>query len=284
MGWGTGRCRSTVASLGCWDTHVTPPAAGCPSLYRYLADIWPRTSSSERDGRTGTFFLPDQEDPTDHRLRFARVFSRVRGFSARKRRLSAHAPLAHAMQHSAMGTGWLTLWREDYMVFVYLLVAILGVGAAIFAVQNPDLVAVHFLSWRTVELPVSLIILLSAFVGIVAASISAFAQQIQLERRIRKLQRRLAELSASETSPPYIVRPAPFLSVRGTVTDTNQRRLFRECHPVLEAGAPEGQGGVRQGSPGLTDAAGRALAGARAGAQAPRGDRGHLRLRADRAR
>ena len=36
-----------------------------------------------------------------------------------------------------------------------LLVAMLGVGAAIFAVQNPDLVAVHFLSWRTVELPVS---------------------------------------------------------------------------------------------------------------------------------
>ena len=93
------------------------------------------------------------------------------------------------------------------MVFVYLLVAMLGVGAAIFAVQNPDLVAVHFLSWRTVELPVSLIILLSAFVGIVVASISAFAQQIQLERRIRKLQRRLAELSATETSPPYVVRP-----------------------------------------------------------------------------
>jgi uncharacterized integral membrane protein len=93
------------------------------------------------------------------------------------------------------------------MVFVYLLVAMLGVGAAIFAVQNPDLVAVHFLSWRTVELPVSLIILLSAFVGIVVASISAFAQQIQLERRIRKLQRRLAELSATETSPPYVARP-----------------------------------------------------------------------------
>jgi len=111
------------------------------------------------------------------------------------------------MQHSALGTGWLTPWREDYMVFVYLLVAMLGVGAAIFAVQNPDLVAVHFLSWRTVELPVSLIILLSAFVGIVVASISAFAQQIQLERRIRKLQRRLAELSATETSPPYVVRP-----------------------------------------------------------------------------
>jgi len=94
------------------------------------------------------------------------------------------------------------------MLFVYLVVAILGVGAAIFSLQNPDMVTVHFLGWRTIELPVSLIILLSAFVGIVVASISAFAQQFQLERRIRKLQRRLAELSASEASPPYVVRPA----------------------------------------------------------------------------
>src|SRR5712692_1724264 len=93
------------------------------------------------------------------------------------------------------------------MLFVYLLVAILGVGAALFTLQNPDMVAVNCLGWRTVELPVSLVILLSAFVGIVVASISAFAQQIQLERRIRKLQRRLAELAPSETSLPYMVRP-----------------------------------------------------------------------------
>jgi uncharacterized integral membrane protein len=92
------------------------------------------------------------------------------------------------------------------MLFVYLLVAILGVGAALFTLQNSDMVAVNFLGWRTVELPMSLVILLSAFVGIVVASISAFAQQIQLERRIRKLQRRLAELSP-ERSSPYVVRP-----------------------------------------------------------------------------
>jgi uncharacterized integral membrane protein/hemerythrin superfamily protein len=93
------------------------------------------------------------------------------------------------------------------MLFVYLLVAILGVGAALFTLQNHDMVAVNFLQWRTVELPVSLVILLSAFVGILIASISAFAQQIQLERRIRKLQRRLAELAPSATSPPYMVSP-----------------------------------------------------------------------------
>jgi len=150
------------------------------------------------------------------------------------------------------------------MLFVYLLVAILGVGAAIFAVQNPDLVAVHFLSWRTVELPVSLIILLSAFVGIVVASISAFAQQIQLERRIRKLQRRLAEFSTSETSPPYLVRPVGrhrFLQsaapsptpIRGGGYSVNAIQYLKQEHQkakaafdkVLQA-SPQQRGGLWQ--------------------------------------
>src|SRR3989441_1568770 len=205
MGWGTGRCRSTVASLG---VGITRDSAGCRAAPHYTA-TWP-TSGGGPHPASSTAGLVLSSCPTRKtRLTTACVSwlfsSASEAFRARKRGLSARAPLAHAMQHSALGTGWLTPWREDYMVFVYLLVAMLGVGAAIFAVQNPDLVAVHFLSWRTAELPVSLIILLSAFVGIVAASISAFAQQIQLERRIRKLQRRLAELSVSETSPPYIV-------------------------------------------------------------------------------
>jgi hypothetical protein len=50
----------------------------------------------------GTFFLPDQEDPTDHRLLSVSVCSRVRGFSAEKLELFTRAPLAHAMQYSRM--------------------------------------------------------------------------------------------------------------------------------------------------------------------------------------
>lgn len=149
------------------------------------------------------------------------------------------------------------------MVFVYLLVAILGVGAALFTLQNTDMVAVNFLSWRTVELPMSLIILLSAFVGIVVASISAFAQQIQLERRIRKLQRRLAELSASETSPPYMVRPVArprFLRstaptptpIRGEYS-VNAIQFLKQEHQKARAafdkvlhGSPQQRGGLWQ--------------------------------------
>jgi len=67
-----------------------------------LADIWRRTSSSELDGPAGTFFLPDPEDPTDHRLRSVSVFSEVRGFSAKNRRTVRSRTLAHAMHHSPM--------------------------------------------------------------------------------------------------------------------------------------------------------------------------------------
>src|SRR5437867_3921070 len=140
MGWGTGRCRSTVASLG---VGITRDSAGCrlprtiPLLGRHLAaDLHPASSTAglvlsscpTRKTRLTTACVSCPFSPASE------------AFRARKRGLSARAPLAHAMQHSALGTGWLTPWREDYMVFVYLLVAMLGVGAAIFAVQNPDLV------------------------------------------------------------------------------------------------------------------------------------------------
>jgi uncharacterized integral membrane protein len=90
------------------------------------------------------------------------------------------------------------------MVFVYVLVALLGAAAMAFAVQNPDPVAVTFLAWRTVSLPLSLLLLLSVFVGIVFASVSGFAREIQLKLKIRQLQKRIVELSALVDETPRV--------------------------------------------------------------------------------
>jgi len=87
------------------------------------------------------------------------------------------------------------------MLFIYLLMALLGVAATIFAVQNPDPVAVRFLAWQTVTLPLSLVILLSAFVGIVFAAVSGFASQFRLRMRIRELERKLAQVAAEAGRP-----------------------------------------------------------------------------------
>jgi len=82
------------------------------------------------------------------------------------------------------------------MVFVYVLIALLGAAAMAFTAQNLDPVTVTFLSSRTVSLPLSLLLLLSVFVGVLFASVSGFAREIELKHKVRKLEKRIVELSA----------------------------------------------------------------------------------------
>ena len=88
------------------------------------------------------------------------------------------------------------------MVFVYVLIAILGAAAMAFAVQNPDAVTVTFLPSRAVSLPLSILLMLSVFVGVVFASVSGFAREIELKLKVRKLEKRIAELSAPVDGGP----------------------------------------------------------------------------------
>jgi uncharacterized integral membrane protein len=99
------------------------------------------------------------------------------------------------------------------MLFVYVLMALLGASAAIFAIQNLDPVVIRFLVWRVDGMPVALVILLSAFIGIVFAALSGFAQQWRLRSRVRQLESQVARLSAAEVErsarPPRGDLPEP---------------------------------------------------------------------------
>ncbi len=90
------------------------------------------------------------------------------------------------------------------MVFLYTLMGVLGAAAMIFTVQNPDPVSVNFLSWRSVGMPLALLLLLAVFLGIVVASVSAFAKQIELKLKIRRLEQQIAKLSAPAKEPRRI--------------------------------------------------------------------------------
>jgi len=81
------------------------------------------------------------------------------------------------------------------MVIVYLLVALLGGAASLFALQNPGPTEVTFLHWHSPRVSLSLLILGSAMVGVLLAALSGLAQQIRLHLRIRQLERRVGELS-----------------------------------------------------------------------------------------
>jgi len=90
------------------------------------------------------------------------------------------------------------------MVFLYTLMGVLGAAAMIFTVQNPDPVSVNFLNWRSVGMPLALLLLLAVFLGIVVASVSAFAKQIELKLKIRRLEQQIAKLSAPAKEPRRI--------------------------------------------------------------------------------
>ncbi len=98
------------------------------------------------------------------------------------------------------------------MVFVYVLMALVGAAAALFAIQNLDPVVVRFLVWRVEGMPLALVILLSTFIGIVFASASGFAREWRLRFRVRQLEREVAQIRAAESqraAEPPKVNQAP---------------------------------------------------------------------------
>ena len=89
------------------------------------------------------------------------------------------------------------------MVVVYLIMILVGAAAAIFAIQNIDPVVIRFLGWRIEGMPLALVILLSAFAGLVFAAMVAMVQQIRLRSRIRALERQ------QPPPAPPVVPPDP---------------------------------------------------------------------------
>src|SRR5215813_11442448 len=78
------------------------------------------------------------------------------------------------------------------MVIVYLLIAMLGAAVTFFALQNTVPMAVSFFHWRSAELPLSLLMLFSALVGVLLTALASVAEQLRLSSRIRRLERELA--------------------------------------------------------------------------------------------
>jgi uncharacterized integral membrane protein len=93
------------------------------------------------------------------------------------------------------------------VVAVYLLMAVVGAAAAIFALQNIDPVVIRFLGWRIDGAPLSIVIMLSMVVGIVLTSLVGVVRHWKLRSQIRRLENRLTQLSASPPPPPVAATP-----------------------------------------------------------------------------
>ncbi|HET8531036.1 MAG TPA: LapA family protein [Methylomirabilota bacterium] len=91
------------------------------------------------------------------------------------------------------------------MIVIYLLMALVGSVATLFAAQNIDPVVIRFLVWRIEGMPLALVILLSLLVGVIFASLSGAVRHWRLRSRVRQLENQLAQLTAAR--PPQ--DPAP---------------------------------------------------------------------------
>lgn len=88
------------------------------------------------------------------------------------------------------------------MIIIYLLMALLGSMATIFALQNRDPVEIWFLTWSVRGMPLALVILLSLLLGVVFASLSGLVKILKLRYRIRQLEAQVAQLIAAQAPSP----------------------------------------------------------------------------------
>lgn len=87
------------------------------------------------------------------------------------------------------------------MIVIYLLMALLGSAATVFALQNSGTVDISFLHWSVKGMPVALVILLSLLLGVVFASLSGVMKILRLKYRVRQLETQVAQLIAAQTPP-----------------------------------------------------------------------------------
>jgi uncharacterized integral membrane protein len=90
------------------------------------------------------------------------------------------------------------------MIVIYLLMALLGSAATIFALQNRDPVEIWFLAWGVKGMPLALVILLSLLVGVVFTSLSGLVKVLKMRYRIRQLENQVGQLIAAQpvAAPP----------------------------------------------------------------------------------
>jgi len=87
------------------------------------------------------------------------------------------------------------------MIIIYLLMALLGSAATIFALQNREPVEIWFLAWSVQGMPLALVILLSLLLGTVFAALTGLVKILKLRYRVRQLETQVAQLIAAQTPP-----------------------------------------------------------------------------------
>jgi putative membrane protein len=97
-----------------------------------------------------------------------------------------------------------------------LLIALIAV---IFAFENPDPVNVEFLTLRSQEVPLAMVIILSLLTGVLVGALFSVPSRLRSRSRIKKLEKQIAD--AGGTPPPVEHRAAPSSSASSSSTSSS---------------------------------------------------------------
>ena len=87
--------------------------------------------------------------------------------------------------------------RAQLIIMLFVALVLILVTA-----QNPNPVALQFLSWKARQVPLIVIILVSLLTGMIAAGVIGIFNQAKLKERVRVLERELEEAQASSDEEP----------------------------------------------------------------------------------
>ena len=78
-----------------------------------------------------------------------------------------------------------------------IIVLLVALALILVTVQNPNPVALQFLSWEAQQVPLIIVILISLLVGMVISTVLSLIKQSKLKEQIRRLQSQLDQLQSS---------------------------------------------------------------------------------------
>lgn len=83
-----------------------------------------------------------------------------------------------------------------------IIITLVALVLILLTVQNPNPVPLQFLSWETEGMPLIVIMLVSALVGMVVSALLGLVKQLKFRETIRRLEQELEELKHPSISSP----------------------------------------------------------------------------------
>jgi len=109
--------------------------------------------------------------------------------------------------------------------FTAILALILGAALALFAVENQELVTLHFLWFTARALPMSLALLAAVVLGLLAGLLLALPGRLTAGRREKRLRRNVGRLEAQAT--PITTSAPTFVATHATPVEGVRPRRAR---------------------------------------------------------